>query len=136
MHEATIVMSILGIARNAMADHLNARVSRIEVSVGKLRAIEPSLLETCFAELSGGSVCQGAELVVNTIPITARCRDCGRTSLIDRFRFRCCACHGNGLDVVTGRELRVDRLIARSRQSGSNEATTDPDGSVDRKQWR
>ena len=97
MHEATIVMSILGIARNAMANRSDALVSRIEVSVGKLRAVEPSLLKACFAELSGGSVCQGAVLVVNTIPITARCRDCGRTSPIDRFRFRCCACRSTGL---------------------------------------
>lgn len=134
MHEATIVMSILGIARRAMADRPDALVSRIEISVGKLRAVEPCLLETCFAELSDGSACQGAALVINTIPVTARCRDCGRTTRVNRFRFRCHTCGSTGLDIVTGRELRVDRLIARSTQPGSATAMTDSERPFERKQ--
>ena len=134
MHEATIVMSILGIARRAMADRPDALVSRIEISVGKLRAVEPCLLETCFAELSDGSACQGAALAINTIPITARCRDCGRITRINRFRFRCHTCSSADLDIVTGRELRVDRLIARSTQAEPVTAMTDPGRPFERKQ--
>ena len=72
--------------------------------------------------------------MINTIPITARCRNCGRTTRVNRFRFRCHTCSSADLDVVTGRELRVDRLIARSTPAESATAMRDSERPFERKQ--
>ena len=48
MHEASIVMSILRIAISAMKDQQDSEVERIELSIGKLKAVEPQLLVQSF----------------------------------------------------------------------------------------
>ena len=63
MHETRIVMSILRIAISSMKDHQDFEIDRIELSIGKLKAVEPQLLVPSFIALSKGTVCENALLV-------------------------------------------------------------------------
>jgi len=112
MHEASIVMSILRIATSAMKDQQDAEVDRIEVSVGRLKAVEPQLLVQCFTFLAKGTVCENAQLHCREIPVTAHCRSCGRQSEIQRFHFKCDACAGSDLKILSGSELKIDKIFA------------------------
>jgi hydrogenase nickel incorporation protein HypA/HybF len=112
MHEATIAAGVLGIASRAAAAAGRTRVTWIEVSIGRLRAVEPALVESCFGFLAADTVCEGADLVVNLVPVTARCEQCGVESRVEGYRFACAACGSNRLAVTAGRELRVDRVLA------------------------
>lgn len=116
MHEATIAASLLGIVERSAADAGASEIIRIEVALGRLKAVEPDLLESCFEFMAEGTVCQGAELAIRHIPIIARCRNCGCLSEISAFRFRCGYCEGRDLEVVSGRELKVDRILAALRR--------------------
>ncbi|WP_093174879.1 hydrogenase maturation nickel metallochaperone HypA [Pseudovibrio sp. Tun.PSC04-5.I4] len=82
MHEASIAMSILRIANSAMGDLKDAEVDRIEVVIGKLKAIEPELLVQCFTALAKGTLCENAKLQPREVPVTVRCRSCsGKTEI-------------------------------------------------------
>lgn len=112
MHEASIAMSIMNIARAAMKEHGNARVELIEVAIGQLRAIEPELLMRSFTYLAKGTVCEAARLLPNVIPVTARCHSCETVSHISKFRFECEACGNTDLEILSGQELRVEKITA------------------------
>lgn len=112
MHEASIAASLLQIAQRALASSAGTKVLRIDVSIGRLKAVEAELVESCFGFMAEGTACEGAEMKVQVIPVTARCQACGETSEIQRYRFVCAACGGTELTVIGGRELRVDRILA------------------------
>lgn len=112
MHEASIVMSILRIAISTMKDHQDSEIDRIQLSVGKLKAVEPQLLVQSFIALSKGTVCENAQLHCLEIPVTAQCRSCGEQCEIKRFHFKCDACAGSDLKILSGDELKIDKIFA------------------------
>ncbi|MBT3063200.1 MAG: hydrogenase maturation nickel metallochaperone HypA [Candidatus Thiodiazotropha sp.] len=113
MHEASIAQSLLCIVQQSAAKTNAEKITRIEVSIGRLNAVEPELLSSCFEFIAEGTVCEDAELVILVIPISVRCNECGEISTISSYRFRCASCTGNALSVISGRELKVERIQAR-----------------------
>lgn len=110
MHEMAIAQGILDIALDNAARHEAAKVSRIKLQVGAMTEVEPEALKFCFAALAAGTAAAAAELEIETIPLVGRCRDCGREFAVERYCFLCPACGGAGIEIVSGRELRVEHL--------------------------
>ena len=118
MHELSIAQAIVGIAARHAAGR---RVTRVEVKVGHLRQVVPGALEFGFDLVSQGSALEGAELAIEAIPATGRCRGCGATSELDGFPLRCSACGGLDLELLSGEELLVDALVLEGRQTSRRE---------------
>jgi hydrogenase nickel incorporation protein HypA/HybF len=113
MHELAIAQSILDIA----VRHAGGRpVSRVEVAVGHLRQVVPSALSFAFELVAEGTPLAGAELVMNVVPATARCRACGEESVLDGFPLLCRACGSANLAVIAGEELRVESLDVEEQE--------------------
>lgn len=110
MHEMAIAQGILDIALDAAARNGAAAVTVIKLQVGELTEVEPAALAFCFSALAAGTAAEGARLDVETTPLAARCRDCGREFRVERYRFLCPACGSPALNIVSGRELRVAQL--------------------------
>ena len=113
MHELSIAQSIVDIAvRHARG----RRVSRVEVAVGHLRQVVPSALEFAFGLVADGTPVEGAELVLNVVPVTVRCRTCGEESVLDDFPLLCRACHSADVAVIAGEELLVESLDVEEQE--------------------
>lgn len=112
MHEATIAASLIGIVERATAELKGVRVVKVEVSIGRLKAVEPALLASCFAFMAEGTACAGAELVCASLPVVARCGACAAVFQVEAFDAGCPACASRALVLEGGRELRVDRILA------------------------
>ena len=107
MHELSIAEAIVGIAdRHAVG----RPVARVEVKVGHLRQVVPSALEFAFELVAQGTAVEGADLVIESVPATGRCRGCGAQSTLGGFPLRCSACGGLDLELLSGEELLVDAL--------------------------
>lgn len=113
MHEATVAASLIRIVERAIQGLGDARVTRVELSIGRLKAIEPSLLVSCFGFMAENTICAGAEVICHEVPVTVSCADCGEIREIPGYRFRCPGCDGSNLTIKGGGELRVDRILAR-----------------------
>ena len=50
------------------------------------------------------------------LAVGARCGRCGRETRQERFPLRCGACGGEGLEIVSGEELRVDSIEVTDEQ--------------------
>ena len=112
MHEASIAQSLLGIVQRAVEKTEVRKIVQIEISIGRLKAIEPELLVSCFDFMAEETVCEGAELMINEIPISVSCEACGEISDVSGFRFRCGICDSGALKIIRGSELKVDRIQA------------------------
>jgi len=108
MHEMGIALEIIKIATESIpAEHADARVERVYLEVGKLAAVVPDSLSFCFGIASENTRLHGAELVIEEIPVVAKCRDCSHQWTIERAAFSCLACNSGNIELLSGRELDI-----------------------------
>ena len=110
MHEAAIVSGLMQILLGQAAKHGVDHVSRVTVKVGKLRAVEPRSLIGCFEMFAEGTIADGAELIVESVPVRCRCDECREETEIKGFVFRCSRCQGSQLTLLSGEELYIEHF--------------------------
>ncbi len=108
MHEMGIVQSMLDILEQQAQIHKARRIVKVSLEFGALTAVLPDSIRFAFDVLSKGTVAEGAFLDVTIIPISARCIECGREHVMDRYEPLCPACETGALQIVAGRdEMRI-----------------------------
>jgi hydrogenase nickel incorporation protein HypA/HybF len=113
MHELSIADAVVQIAtRHAKG----RRVTRVELKVGHLRQVVPDALEFAFQLVAQGTPLEGAELTIEAVPATLRCRACGAETTLAGFPAHCAPCGSLDVDVAGGDELVVDALEIEERQ--------------------
>ena len=122
MHEIAIVSSLFEIINRQVAEHDIVSISRVHLKVGEMAALEPMTLTACFEVLAQGGPAEGAELVVETLPILARCAPCGTVFRVIKYQFQCPDCRGDTVELVGGKELYIESMEATC-QGECNEKT-------------
>ena len=127
MHETAIVTGLMRIIETHAAQHGATHVSRVRLKVGRLCAVEPQQLRSCFAMFAEGTIADGAELVIDEIGVRGRCRACAHEFAVARYRFVCPACGGNDIEVIAGQELYIESFEADGA-GDAGAALPPPDG--------
>ncbi len=113
MHELQVTERILDIVLDYAGRSEAKKVVRVHLTIGDLSDLEPEWIQHYFDYLSRGTIADGARLEVRRVPIVVRCRDCGADFSVARENLAdagCAECGGTELDLVSGREYRVDHL--------------------------
>ena len=110
MHELSICQALIDQVARVAREHGAGRVLSITVSVGPLSGIEPQLLEHAYPIAAAGTLAEQAELVVETVPVTVRCRTCHAESEAAPNRLVCGRCHDWQVDVTGGEEMLLQRV--------------------------
>jgi len=110
MHELSICESILDIMQEQAAEHGKSRVTRIKLVVGEMAGVVEDALRFSFEVVTKGTLAEGASLEIEVLPITARCKDCGREFGVEGYAFSCAHCGSPSIEVVSGRELMVEDM--------------------------
>lgn len=103
MHELAITESLVEHVSEEVGD---ARVVRVVLEIGKLSAVVPDAIRTCFDLCAQGTALEGAALDIVEIGGVARCRSCA----VEREASDLCAacpCGSIDVDFVRGQELRI-----------------------------
>ena len=107
MHEVSICESIIDILAEHAAKEGAAKVTYVRLKVGEMAGVVEDSLRFAFEIVAKGTVAEGAELVIDHIPLTAKCHGCGALFAVKGYAFSCEACKGTEIDIVSGRELLV-----------------------------
>ena len=111
MHEMGVAIQIIEIAPASIPDDMDqCRVERVNLKVGKLSAIVADSLRFCFEVAIKDTALEGAELVIDEIPVVARCNDCGVKWTIESPVFVCNQCQGSQIELLSGRELDIESI--------------------------
>ena len=121
MHETAIVTGLIRIIETQAARHGTTHVSKVRLKVGRLRAVEPQQLSSCFEMFAEGTIAEGAELVIDVIGVRGRCRTCATEFDVPRFRFECPNCAGNDIEVIQGQELYIESFEADNGTAAAGE---------------
>ena len=111
MHEMGIALQIVEIAVGSLpADLGEARVAAINLKIGKLAAVVPESLRFCFDVAIKDTLLAGAKLVIEEVPVVARCKDCQARWTIDQPVFICQTCESGSLEILSGLELDIESI--------------------------
>lgn len=102
MHEVSLVRSLLDQAEAICRREGGARVAAIRVEIGPLSGVEPLLVRSALARLVAERGLAPVELVIDEAPLSALCRQCGLSFVVERFHFACPSCRGGQVQVVRG----------------------------------
>jgi hydrogenase nickel incorporation protein HypA/HybF len=86
------------------------RVRSVRLRIGGMAGVVPESLRFCFEVASEGTVAQGAELLIDEVPIRCRCANCNGEFSVERFLFLCPTCGIPDVEVISGNELDVVEL--------------------------
>ncbi len=114
MHELSLSSAILETA----VRHADGRkVNSVEVTAGALRQVVKSSLEFYFEIVSRDTLCEGARLEVNEVEARVSCNSCdAQPWTLDRPIFRCVACGGSDVEVLSGQEFLVESIDVEDRE--------------------
>ena len=112
MHEMSIAQSLVEVLQEEMITHKVTNLKSVRLQVGQMSAVVPDSLAFCFEIITAGTNLQGAELIMEVVPLTARCQECGRSFAVEKHVFACPHCDGAKIDVVAGQELSIVEIEA------------------------
>ncbi|MFI5687968.1 hydrogenase maturation nickel metallochaperone HypA [Streptomyces sp. NPDC051636] len=109
MHEMSIALAVIEEVEEAAqrAGDVTA-VRSVRLEVGELAGVVPDALSFSFEVASAGTVMEGADLVVDTLPGRARCGPCAHEWAVGMPPLLSCPrCDGATAELLSGRELRI-----------------------------
>ncbi len=110
VHEVSLIEGMLALVEDERRRQDFSRVRTICVHVGALGHVEPDALRFCFDVVARGTIADGAQLKIVTIPGEGRCSGCHRIVPLEE-RFAACPLCGNARVWMTaGDELRLAEL--------------------------
>jgi hydrogenase nickel incorporation protein HypA/HybF len=110
MHEQSIVESLLALALESAHKAESKRILKIYLVVGELSGVVEDAVSFYFNFLSRDTIAAQAILSFKHVPAQLRCRNCDTIFVPERRDFHCPACSQGQVDIVSGRELYMDRI--------------------------
>lgn len=111
MHELSIAQSLIETACETAERAGAARVCRIQLRIGALAGVVKEALAFSFDLAAEGTLCAGAVLDVEEVPITVMCPTCQEPrTLAEAWHFSCPECGTPTPEILTGRELDLVSL--------------------------
>jgi|SRR5579863_478108 len=111
MHELSIVASVVDSVTESLAAFPNSHVKEVRLRVGVLASVIEDSLQFCYGIATEGTRLEGSKLVIQTLPVIARCEQCDADVEIASLQsFRCPRCGEPVTDLRQGRELDIDSI--------------------------
>jgi hydrogenase nickel incorporation protein HypA/HybF len=110
MHEMSIAQNILEIVNEYMRRENGAKLLEVAVEIGELVAVVPDSLSFCYDVLVEETPYKDSKLVINILPLSARCNECQHVFKVEEYSFICPHCHSIDICVEKGQELRISHL--------------------------
>jgi hydrogenase nickel incorporation protein HypA/HybF len=113
MHELSLSSAVL---ETALRHADGRKVNQVDVTVGALRQVVPSSLEFYWEIVARETLCEGARLALEHVEARVGCRACAEEWTLDVPVFRCPACGGSDVRVITGEEFFVESIDVQDRE--------------------
>ncbi len=107
MHELSIVMGIIDIARDYAARAGAESIDEIEMDIGCLTTVDMDAFEFAWRQGVKQTILQGAAKKINRIPGKATCMECDTVFEAVHVFDACPVCGGHLVNITEGKELRV-----------------------------
>ena len=110
MHELSVVMGILNIAKNETAKAGAKAVEIIELEIGTLAGIEFDSLDFIWPSAVKNTVLENAIKKIDVVQAKGKCMECDTVFDLEHVYDPCPKCNNYLKGILQGKELRVKSL--------------------------
>lgn len=111
MHERPVTENILKIVLDYVEENEAEKVKNVQLVIGRLTGVVEDSVRFYWESLTVDTPAEGAELKVENVPIKVKCHNCGEEyEAEDQFSLFCPSCDFFGGEVISGKELLVDKI--------------------------
>ena len=111
MHEMAVAEGIIQVITEKLKEQdSKAEVRKVHLKIGKLTCVEPEALRLSFEILARETPLEKSSLYIKSVPITGKCKDCGKSLRLTKLDFACPYCGSFRLEIRTGRELFIESI--------------------------
>ncbi len=107
MHELAICQALMTQVESIAAERDANNVVTIVIGMGPLSGVEAQLLQHAYPVASAGTVAEGAELVIESLPVRISCTQCGKESDAQPNKLVCRHCGDWRTTLISGDELML-----------------------------
>jgi hydrogenase nickel incorporation protein HypA/HybF len=110
MHELSLAAAMVEQLREVLAREGGGRIVRIDLRIGAMSGVDADAFLFAFPEAARKTPLEGAELVIEEVPLELVCRRCGHRAMTDEPMMICLSCGSVEVDVARGREFTVKSM--------------------------
>jgi hydrogenase nickel incorporation protein HypA/HybF len=111
MHELSIALSIVDVAREEAESRGARHVSAVHLKLGQLSGVVKDALLFSYEIACQETALAGSRLVIEEVPVIVNCPHCKARRSVRSLQMFCCAeCGTLAPEIVQGRELLVTAL--------------------------
>lgn len=110
MHELSIARSLVNVTSETAVNAGIQLVKTVHLKLGELSGVVSDALLFSYDIATQGTVLEGSQLKIETIPVAVDCPNCGVVELPSVQRFRCPHCDTATAVIVRGKELEISHL--------------------------
>ncbi|MBC8185808.1 hydrogenase maturation nickel metallochaperone HypA [candidate division KSB1 bacterium] len=107
MHELSIIENIVEIVLAELPKHNIKKVESISLRIGEMRQVVPEALHFGFECVSQNTPVEGAELIIENVPIKGHCFHCNNEFILKNWLENCPSCKNNCVEIISGKELEI-----------------------------
>ena len=112
MHELGLCDALLKKVDALVRENELEGVNSVTIEVGTLSGVIPRFMTDCWEAVIDGTEYAETKLIVNSIPGTARCADCGAEFTVDLDDMKCPDCGENHLIPISGNGMTITEIEA------------------------
>jgi hydrogenase nickel insertion protein HypA len=110
MHEYSIVQALLNQCEDIAKENSASKIEKVVCKIGVMSGIEIHLLQIAFDTFKEGTICDGAEFIINSQKLKLECIDCGNIYEEDEIRYYCKKCNSLNVKVIDGEDMYLMSL--------------------------
>jgi hydrogenase nickel incorporation protein HypA/HybF len=110
MHEVSVMQSALEIALEQTRANGGSRIHKMTLRIGAFSGVVASALRFAFDVVTEGTPAEGAELVIEDVPLSCVCDTCGLTFQPPSYSLACPDGPDHRTRILSGQELDVAAL--------------------------
>ncbi len=110
MHEYSVVQALLNQCEEVAQQNEASKITKVVCKIGVMSGIEIHLLKVAFDTFKEGTICNGAEFVINEQKLKLECKECGEIFEVDEVRYYCPHCESLRVKVLDGEDMYLMSL--------------------------
>ncbi len=111
MHELSIAISIVEAVEEEAVRQGGGRITAVHVKIGALSGVVKAALESAFEIARAGTSIDGANLIVEEVPIVIFCPVCREPRTVEsEMRLACPICDTPSGQILEGKEMQLVAL--------------------------
>ncbi len=106
------IIKIINTVLSSPEAERSGHITSIRLDVGEMTGALSEYLNMYFKEAAKGTPLEGASLEIKSIPVTAKCEDCGNIYIPQRSGgYLCPVCKSSRGIIIKGRDIIVDSIV-------------------------